>query len=434
MTNAAITTWEDPAQTPQERPGCSADAIEDWGRLTQRARKVAEENGWTKAETARRAGMPDGTFHQWYSGKYLGRLETQNDKIATWLAAVDEMQDIAATVPASPGFIMTRSARDMIDTLTYAQVMPDMVVITYSAGLGKTEACRQFAATRPNAYLATMSPHTKTVHGMLVELAAELDIVQHNPAKLTRAIGRRLTRTGGGTLLMVDEAQNLKDEAIDQLRHFVDIYGCGIALVGNEEIYSRFQRREDGPSYAQIKRRIGKRLKRAQARVEDIDAFITAWGVSDPECRKFLVGIGKKPGALGQIDKTMKLASMIAAGAEQNACRRASPRCLDEPRRGGRVMSSTAPISSELGLICELLAGCREDTGIVIPRTKADALMRRLHLLRQAFGRDGARARRPSHRQGEQCRRRRHRRSHHRFILRDGAGGKVVRPNFGGRR
>ena len=96
-------------------------------------------------------------------------------------------------------------------------------------------------------------------------------------------------------------------------------------------------------------------------------------------------------------------------------------------------MSSTAPISSELGLICELLAGCREDTGITIPRTKADALMRRLHLLRQTSA--AMEHELGAYRIGQ---------SNDAAagiiddlttdVLREGADGKVVRPNFGGRR
>lgn len=123
-----------------------------------------------------------------------------------------------------------------------------------------------------------------------------------------------VSRVGGGSLLIVDEAQNLVDDAINQLRHFSDIHQCGIALVGNEEVYSRFVAQVKGRSYAQLKRRIGKHLKRQKPYAEDIAAFIRAWGVTDPECTRLLTGIGLKGGALGQIDKTMKLASMIALG------------------------------------------------------------------------------------------------------------------------
>jgi DNA transposition AAA+ family ATPase len=295
------------------RPGRSEADLKIWNILVTKVARIGEINGWSKSDVAGRIDMPTGTFSQWFSGKYDGRLDTQNEKVERWIAAVDEMAGLAATVPVSPGFIRTRTAGEITDTLVFAQMMPDLVTITAAAGTGKTVACRQFSITRPNVFMVTMSPHTKTVHGMLVELATALDVTQHNPAKLVRAVGRRLLNTGGGSLLIVDEAQNLIDSAVDQLRHFVDIYSCGVALVGNEEIYSRFSRHTDGPSYAQIKRRIGKRIRLAKPRAEDINALLDAWAITDPDTRKVLTGIGMKDGALGQIDKTLKLASMTAA-------------------------------------------------------------------------------------------------------------------------
>lgn len=328
MTNASIatlpqantlaSTWAPPAQTPDisgNRPGRSEADLEAWKELTAGVADIGQLNGWTKVEVASRIGMPDGTFSAWYSGKYDGRLEPQNEKVKRWLESVEEMSGLAATVPVSPGFILTRTAKEITETLIFAQMMNDLVTITAAAGTGKTAACRQFASTRPNVHMVTMSPHTKTVHGMLVELADALNITQHNPAKLVRAIGKRLLNNGSGSMLIVDEAQNLIDSAVDQLRHFVDLYSCGVALVGNDEIYSRFTRSTDGPSYAQIKRRIGRRLKLAKPRPEDINALLDAWNIADPDARKVLTGIGMKPGALGQIDKTLKLAGMRAAGA-----------------------------------------------------------------------------------------------------------------------
>jgi DNA transposition AAA+ family ATPase len=330
MTNAAIaiaaqmaqsapqTGWALPLLQPEvsdTRPGRSEADIKLWTVLTAKVSEIGELNGWSKTDVARRIGMPDGTFSQWYSGKYDGRLDAQNDKVERWVASVEEMSGLAATVPVSPGFILTRTASEITETLVFAQMMHDLVTITAAAGTGKTAACRQFANTRPNVHMVTVSPHTKTVHGMLIEIAEALNITQHNPAKLVRAIGRRLLNNGTGSMLIVDEAQNLVDNAVDQLRHFVDLYSCGVALVGNEEIYSRFTRMTDGPSYAQIKRRIGKRLRLAKPRAEDINALLDAWRITDPEARKVLAGIGMKPGALGQIDKTLKLAGMRAAGA-----------------------------------------------------------------------------------------------------------------------
>ncbi|UWU13248.1 AAA family ATPase [Rhizobium sullae] len=313
----ASPTWERPFKAPELSANRTKDDVTTWWSLVDRVIEIATVNGFTKSEVARRMQMPEGTFSQWFSGKYAGRLDTTNKQVEQWLLAMEEQAGLAASIPTSPGFIKTRISAEITETLAWAQMTADMVMITLAAGNGKTAACRHYCATRPHAYLATISPHTKTVHGMLVELAAELDVQEHNPAKLTRKIGMKLQRIGSGSLLIIDEAQNLVDDAINQLRHFVDVYQCGVALVGNNEVYTRFTKRSDGPSYDQLKSRLGKRLKRDKPRVEDLQAFIAAWGVADLDCVKLLTGIGMKGGALRQIDKTLKLASMLAMGAQE---------------------------------------------------------------------------------------------------------------------
>lgn len=304
--------WEQ-AEPEQAFIDKHADDLEDWRQIRSQVAEIAIANGWTKAEVTRRSGMKDGTFSQWFSGTYPGRLENINKQLSNWVSAVIEAASMPA-IPTSPVFIKTRISGEIAQTLQWAQMTADLVIITVAAGIGKTATCRHYRATHPHVFHATISPHTKTVHGMLVELASELDVHENNPARLTRAIGAKLGRNGGGSLLIVDEAQNLVDDAINQLRHFSDIHQCGIALVGNEEVYSRFVAQVKGRSYAQLKRRIGKHLRRQKPYAEDIAAFIRAWGVTDPECTRLLTGIGLKGGALGQIDKTMKLASMIALG------------------------------------------------------------------------------------------------------------------------
>lgn len=315
--STTATTWALPVETPalgRVGSGRGDQDVAEWKTLVNQVALLATQNGWNKAEVARRADMPDGTFSQWFSAKYTGRLDEQNKRIQRWLDSVEEMGAMGRNIPQAPAFFENRTSREVIETLLYAQVVPEFVTITLGAGIGKTAACEHFQSARPHAFLATMSPNTRTTHGMLVELAGRLGVQQPNPAKLHRSIGDRLQRNGKQTLLIVDEAQNLTGEAIDQLRNLFDIYKCGIALVGNDEVHNRFKAQENGPSYAQLRRRVGKRLRRASPYPEDIAASITAWGITDEGSRRFLTGVGNKHGALGQIDKTMKLACLLAAG------------------------------------------------------------------------------------------------------------------------
>lgn len=314
MNEHTSTIWQLPAETPADgSAGRDAGTIKEWRDLVGRVAGLGLANNWSKAEVARRIGMPDGTFSGWYSGRYTGRLDTTNAKVSQWVAAVEEMETMAAGIPEAPSYYETRTSREITEALLYAQTMPAISVVTVGAGMGKTTTLRHYRDTRPHAHLVTMSPNTRTVFGMLTEIAQQLGVSQQNASRLHRAIGDRVQRNGRKTLLMIDEAQNLCDQAVDQLRAFLDVNSCGIALVGNEEVYDRFARK-DGPSYAQIKRRFGKRVTRRHPYPEDVHAALNAWKVSDEDARRVLTGIGNKPGALGQITETMMLAGMVATG------------------------------------------------------------------------------------------------------------------------
>lgn len=315
-TSSQTTNWELPAQEPSLNPtgGRNAEDIAKWKSLTTRIHAIGQDDNISKSEMARMIGMPVSSFSGWYSGNIgKGRLDTNNDKVERWIASRDEMNKMGATIPESPPFLLTPTARDIINTMLFAQSLPGIVSITAASGMGKSEVCKEFTATRSNVHLITMTPYTSKPFALLKVLSHKLNVVQHDPAKLVDAIGERLEVTGAGTLLIVDEAQNLEMTAIDQLRHFNDIYGCGIALVGNDEVYEKIKRKIDGATSPQLKSRISKCFRRKKPLLNDIRMILDAWHVKDEEAREILTGIGMKPGALRQIDETMKLASMLAA-------------------------------------------------------------------------------------------------------------------------
>ena len=307
-------TWDLPTNEPTLDPkgGRSQTDIDKWHSLTPRIYEIAMAEGWSKAETARQLNIPNGTFSQYYSGKYVGRLDNLNDKVEKWLISWDELSAEASKIPESPNFMLTPTGNVVISALKRAQSSAGLVAITIASGLGKTIACNHFRSTRPNVVMVTASPFTKKAYGIMIELAEELGVVQHNPARLPRAVGKRLQKSGGGTLLIVDEAQNLIDEAIDQLRQFKDLYGCGLALIGNDEVYDHLVRNQNGVDYGQLKSRMSRRVRRSKPLPEDVSMLLDAWRIEDPDVRKVLTGIAYKPGTLRQMDETIKLAQILA--------------------------------------------------------------------------------------------------------------------------
>lgn len=315
-TSAQTTNWDLPKLEPSLNPkgGRSAEDIAKWKSLTASVSEIGQSEHLTKSDVARMIGMPIGSFSGWFSGNVeKGRLDNNNAKVEKWLASKGEMNKLGAAIPESPHFIRTPTASEIINTLIFAQTLPGVVTITTESGLGKSAACKEFASTRSNVHLITMTPYTSKPHGVLKVLSKKLNVVQHDPAKLVDAIGDRLEVTGAGTLLIVDEAQNLEMASIDLLRHYKDVYGCGIALVGNDEVYNKIKRKNDGTTSPQLKSRISKRVRRRKPQLKDISMILDAWHIKDAEVREILTGIALKPGALRQIDETMKLASMLAA-------------------------------------------------------------------------------------------------------------------------
>lgn len=304
--------WAPPRKEP-DRVG-AAD-LERWRSAVQRVQDVAERKGWSKADVARRAGIPDGTFSPWYDGTYGGVVRNQTARVERWLDSLDEQARFRAHI-VEPGFVRTPTSDEVLNVLGYAQAMPCMGLVVLGPGMGKTICARHYAGTRPNTTLVTMRPTTARTRAMLVDIGRALKVADKNPVTLDWAIGEKLKRNGRQCLLIIDEAQHLVDTAVNQLRYWHDQFDVGIVLMGNEELDGRFGGHEPKAGYAQLHRRRAMRLHRTRPRQADIDAYVAAWDLN-PEVADLARAIGRKPGALGQIRETLVLAQMLAGVDDQ---------------------------------------------------------------------------------------------------------------------
>lgn len=318
MAQTATTDKRHQWDAPLTEPALETAALQEWRETVGKLRDIARAEGLSLSEVSRQAGVPVATLSGWYSANYNGRYDNITGRVRRWIASHDESRQALMGMPVAPDYVETPTSRRLIEALIYAQTFPEFSVVTMGAGMGKTCAARHYATTRPHAYLVTMRPSTAGRHAMLQELAMALGVSEANPARLDRAIGAKLQRNGRHTLLILDEAQNLVDDAVNQLRYFNDEFGCGIALLGNEAVYRRWGSlggASDKDGLAQVQSRIGLRILQRQSVAGDADAILDAWGMSDTELRKLAHAIARRPGALRGLDKALKLASMLAIGA-----------------------------------------------------------------------------------------------------------------------
>ncbi len=278
----------------------------------------ASNSKLTQAEIARQSGVGSTRINQWLNGRYPGDNAALEQDIARWVDAYRERELQRRALPAAPAWVSTPSAERVLAALAYAQTAGDIAVIYGGAGLGKTTAILQYQRISPNVWHATMSPCMATVVPCYEEVADALGLreLPQGASRIQRALVKRIAGTKG--LLVVDEAQHLSVGALDGLRALHDATGVGVALVGNEAVYARMTGGNRAAYLDRLYSRVGKRVRLLRSTQDDVDALLSAWGISDRAIRNRLRQVGGDHGGLRSVTKVLRLASMLAGGGEKS--------------------------------------------------------------------------------------------------------------------
>ncbi|MEP7221538.1 MAG: AAA family ATPase [Novosphingobium sp.] len=285
---------------------------EDEARAWLNARKA--ETGLSWPQLGRLTDVASSTLSLFATGNYGGKNANVAAKVLAYRDRLASQAEIAAGAPMVPDWYDTPSAARLTSLLRWAQ-SGEIVLIVTSPGLGKTKAAERFAANDPNVWLATMSPSSAGVSTMAVEVGEAIGLgqIKGSPQQMSRQI--KTSVRGKNGLLIVDEAQELTDKALNELRSWHDQTSVGIALLGNENVVGQIEGRKS--ALAQISSRFSIRHVQVTPMDGDTDALFDAWGIADRSQRDFLAKIGALPGALREITHTIKIAAMAAGGTGQ---------------------------------------------------------------------------------------------------------------------
>ena len=276
--------------------------------LRERVRTAIDADGINQRKVAREAGLSQPTLTQWLGGKYPGDNASIEAKLEKWLLA--RVRRDAANRPKGPQWFSSPSADKVLDALSQCQIVGDIVCVYGGPGVGKTVTLRHYQRKNPAVWIATMAPDCAGVIPALEEIAEAVGLREtvQGARRLARAIRKKIEDTAG--LLIIDEAQHLSVAALEEVRSIHDATGIGLALVGNESVYSRLTGGTRSSHFAQLFSRIGARLYLRRPTVDDVDALAEAWNVKGHDEIDFLKQIATKPGALRGCTKTLMLASM----------------------------------------------------------------------------------------------------------------------------
>lgn len=268
----------------------------------------------TQAVICRESGVSSAILSTWLKGQYKGDNHKVENALRNWIEARERRAEMLAGLPQAPPWLATPSAQKISAVLAYAQMAGDIGCVYGGAGMGKTVTLRAYADGNPNVWVVEMNAATAAVASSLEEIADAIGLkgIPSRAARLHREIVRRLRGTGG--LLVIDEAQHLRTNAIESIRAIHDATGVGLVLCGNESVYARLTGGTREAGFAQLFSRLGKRLRLVRPVKADVAALAAHYQAGGKDEMALLMEIAAKPGALRGVVKSLRLAGMLAAG------------------------------------------------------------------------------------------------------------------------
>ena len=266
------------------------------------------------AALSRETGVSSSALSQFINGKYKGDNDAVAASISTWLESRKTAQ---SALPEIPDYVVTPTSEKITAALTYAQLTHTIALVYGNPGVGKSEALKQYTRTGNNVWRLTASKSRTNELETMYELALEMGIsdAPYQRGALSRLLRRRLRDTNA--LVIIDEADWLNYDAIEELRILQEECGIGLAFIGNHKVYDRLTGGSRTVDFARLFSRVAKKIVINNVLAADVDSFCDAWKIDGRDERKLLRAIAKRPGALRSLSHIRPLAHIYASGKSE---------------------------------------------------------------------------------------------------------------------
>ncbi len=284
--------------------------------MINQIKQYIAKTGASQSKIAKESGINAGALSAYLNNNYQGDIANLEAKLTAYF---NKKEVQAREFVEAPAFIETATAEQIFKTLEFAQIANCMATVYGASGVGKTKAVQEFKKRNANVWLVTSSPSRASLSEILYEIALELGIndVPRRKGMLARLIEKKLENTKG--LLIIDEADHLTYEALEELRLLPEKVEIGLVLVGNDKVYSRMKGGiHPAHEYARLWSRNSKPTSIQKTKQADTKAVATAWGLNeDEEALKVMQSIAETGGGLRILTQTLRLAGMVAKGSNK---------------------------------------------------------------------------------------------------------------------
>ena len=274
--------------------------------LIQRTQRYMETHSISQNQFAAKVNLSSAALSSYLNQKYKGSVEAVERQLSEFFK-LDEEAEAAAEKTASllprAAYVPTSISEDVCQSIRFAQLEHCMVVLHGDAGVGKSKGAQKFLRDHPtNAVGISITPSTGTLNGSIKLLARALRVPECRN-KMDQMMALRSRLDGTNWVIVIDEAQHLKYAALEEIRSLTDDnpmtgeHGVGVVLIGNSEVYSRLQGRQQA-QVAQLFSRIRMQREYTTRKVKEDDVRKLFPVLAEQDARKemdFLLSVCRSP-------------------------------------------------------------------------------------------------------------------------------------------
>ena len=249
--------------------------------LQEKLENYLKNEGLSQAKAAPIIGVSAAVLSQYRRSIYeKGDISEVEKKLEEFFRIKEEQaENVKKAEPfkASQGYVETSISESAYKLIRYCQLEKGIVVIDGDAGIGKTKAAAKFLQDNPaTAVYIKAAPSASSVRSLLKMIAKALKMPENQRTEdLSLSIQEKLRNTD--KVLIIDEAQNLKFLALEEIRAWVDEDpftgkpGIGIVLIGNDEVYNKMLGKQEAIFAQQFNRtRLHGRYRTVDVKKEDV--------------------------------------------------------------------------------------------------------------------------------------------------------------------
>ena len=274
--------------------------------LIQRTQRYMETHSISQNQFAAKVNLSSAALSSYLNQKYKGSVEAVERQLSEFFK-LDEEAEAAAEKTASllprAAYVPTSISEDVCQSIRFSQLEHCMVVLHGDAGVGKSKGAQKFLRDHPtNAVGISITPSTGTLNGSIKLLARALRVPECRN-KMDQMMAMRSRFDGTNWVIVIDEAQHLKYAALEEIRSLTDDnpmtgeHGVGVVLIGNSEVYSRLQGRQQA-QFAQLFSRIRMQREYTTRKVKEDDVRKLFPVLAEQNARKeldFLLSVCRSP-------------------------------------------------------------------------------------------------------------------------------------------